>query len=223
MECSARVRPRPEFPVDVGVTKDPWRAGCAGGREHHPAALGPDFIIHGRIGAVGRVRGGVLRHFLLVDDRPFRREVADRLEIGRQQAKPIKAAAVKITVLIEERRDRPNLVVLDCSQLVARGRIQAGRPIIGRAGRISVVPMALDCLKPRLPRRRRAICCPGHGPPAPFTSIIFKIRIGLLQGYSAEEAPHASPAVPRRPHRQPAASGSFTPRFSRLFRGRAGQ
>lgn len=111
------------------------------------------------------MRGGVLRHFELVDDRPFGDEVVDRAQIGWREAEPVETAAIKFAVLVEEWRDGCDLVVLDRPDLLARGGIEARRPELGGAGCIAIVAMALDGLEPSLPRRLGARSSIGHGPP----------------------------------------------------------
>ena len=158
-----RIGPGPELAIDLRIAEHARRAGGAGGGEHHPAARSPDRLAHGAVGAVGRMQQRVLGHLRLVDHGPFAaRSSTVRMSVG-DQAEAIEAAAIEVAVLVEERRHRGDLVVLDRGQLVARGGIEPRRPVIRRTRRIAVMAMAFDGGKPGLPRRRGAVRPIRHG------------------------------------------------------------
>ncbi len=161
-----RIGPRPELAVDVAVAEDARRAGAAGGREHHPAALGPDPIVHRGEGAVRRIGRRILHHLGLVEHRPLGDEVVDTPDVRRDEAEPVEAAAIEGAVLVEKRRDGGDLAVLDGAQLVARGGVELGRPVAVGARPIAVMAMPLDRLEPHSPRRLRAPLI-RHGPMNP--------------------------------------------------------
>lgn len=150
-----RIGPGPELAVDVAVAEDARRAGAAGGREHHPAALGPEPIAHRGEGAVRRICCRVLHHLGFVEHRPFGDEVVDASDVGGNEAEPIEAAAVEGAVLVEKRRDSGDFVILDGAELVARGGVEPGRPIALGSRALAVVAMALDRLEPHSPCRVR--------------------------------------------------------------------
>ena len=158
----ARVGPCPQLAIEMRIAKYARRPGRPRRREHHPAALAPNRLVHGRVGPVGRLFGGILRHFQLVDHRPLCREVVDGAQVCRNEAEAIEAAPIEVAVFVEERRHRSDLVILDRSDLVARGGIEPRRPIIRRSRSIGIVAMALDGFKPRPPRFSRAIRAMGH-------------------------------------------------------------
>ena len=148
-----RIGPGPELAVDVAVAEDARRAGAAGGREHHPAALGPERVVHRREGAVGRICCRVLHHLGFVEHRPFGDEVLDAPDVRGDEAEPVEAAAIEGAVLIEKGRRRRDLVVLDGAQLVARRGVELGRPILFGPRPLAIVAMPLDCLEPHSPCR----------------------------------------------------------------------
>jgi hypothetical protein len=98
------------------------------------------------------MRGGVLRHLELVDDRPFRDELVDIAQIRRQETEALEAVAVEFAVLVEEGHDGRDLGVLDRPQLVPGGGVEARRPIVGRARLVAVETMPFDRLEPSASR-----------------------------------------------------------------------
>ena len=147
---SARVGPLPVAAVDMGVAEDPRDAGASRRGKQHPAAIRPFGLADRRIGSVGRVGGRVLHHLRLVHHRPFF-EVVDRPDVGRGEAQPVEAPAVEGAVLVEEGRQRLELVVLDGDQLVARAGLQRLRPVLVARRGIHIAAVALERLQPDPP------------------------------------------------------------------------
>ena len=139
------VRPFPVFQVGLRIAEDPRRAGRARGRKNRPAAIVPDCVVMGGVGAPGRMGRHVGDHLLLVDRAPFR-QVVDRPDIVRRHAGGVEPAAVEGAVLVEKRRQLLQLGVLERPDFVARRGLQARRPVFRRArcGKIPAI-MFEDC------------------------------------------------------------------------------
>ena len=135
------VGPFPVFQVGLRIAEDPRRAGRTRGRKDRPAAVVPDRVVVGGVGAPGRIGRHVGDHLLLVDRAPFR-QVVDRPDIVRGHAGLVEPAAVEGAVLVEKRRQLLQLGVLDRPDFVARRRLQARRPIVRRA-RCGEIPAIL--------------------------------------------------------------------------------
>ena len=84
MAWSARAWPRPIIRGRCGNSETPWRLErlCRTKRTSSSRVRPEDRVRHGRVGAVWRLRRRVLRHFELVDHRPFADQVVDRAQIG---------------------------------------------------------------------------------------------------------------------------------------------
>ena len=134
------VRPFPVFQIGLRIAEDPRRAGRAGGRKYGPAAVVPDFVVMGGVGAPGRMGRHIGDHLFLVDRLPFR-QVVDSPDIVRRHPRRLEPALVERAVLVEKRRELLQLGVLDRADFVARRGFKTRRPVFGgrRLGEVAAI------------------------------------------------------------------------------------
>jgi len=151
-----RVGPRPQLAVDLGVAEDARAPRRAGRGEHHPAPGGPQIVTVSRVGAERRGGLHVRDHLRFVDDRPSR-QVFGGGDVGGRQAQAVEASAVERAVLVEERRQRRELRILDRREFVAARTVERRRPVAFRCRRIGIAAIAVHHSEPRRSRLRCSV------------------------------------------------------------------
>ena len=154
------VRPFPVFQIGLRIAEDPRRAGRARGRKYGPAAVVPDFVVMGGVGAPRRMGRHIGDHLFFVDRLPFR-QVVDSPDIVRRHPRSVEPASVEIAVLVKKRRKLRQLGVLDRADFVARRGFKTRRPVIGRPRLGKVAAIVFENRHIIAAGRRRTVF--GHG------------------------------------------------------------